>query len=177
MAITGASLQPIYDRLHAVQGYHPMSADTFADWSVEAGDKVTMSRDGEEIVAPIHNAKIVWRGSPQITLNSTGNEERESIAKVSRRKYGRGGGMNNDQRLYFNMWSEDGHLHSELEITESVLRTEYSAADSRLQSEFELTASHLYLEFDNFSESMRSYFASSSVINICWSCRTVHLRT
>ena len=164
MAITGASLQPIYDRLHAVQGYHPMSADTFADWTVEAGDIVTMSRDGEEITTPIHNAKIVWRGSPQVTLNSTGNEERESIARVSRKKYGRGGGMNNDQRVWYDMWDDDGHLHTSLEYTASHLTIEFEAGISSARTDFasalEMTASHLEVEFQQDITSMGAHFES-----------------
>ena len=158
MAITGASLQPIYDRLHAVQGYHPMSADTFADWSVEAGDIVTMSRDGEEIAAPIHNAKIVWRGSPQITLNATGNETRDSIARVSQKKYGRGGtGMRNDQKIRSEIYSTDSKLYSFIEQTETYILSVVADTANDLGSEILQTASQIRSEVHASNSQLYSY--------------------
>ena len=161
MAITGASLQPIYDRLHAVDTYHPMSADTFSDWAMEAGDIVTVSRDGNTITSPVHSMNVVWRGSPQTTINSTGKEERESISRTSKKKYGRGGGgMSNDQGFYKDLYSEDGRLHSELMYTESVLTAEFQAGIESTRADFtsalEFTASHLEVEFNDNISSLHS---------------------
>lgn len=159
MAITGASLQPIYDRLHGAVPYHPMSADTFADWSIEAGDIVTMSRDGETSASPVHSAHVVWRGSPIVTLNSEGKEKRDSIARISRRKYNRSGaGIVNTQAIYYDLYSDDGRLHSELAYSESILRVEFSNADSALRGEIEITASHLRTEYQEADGRLQSEF-------------------
>jgi len=166
MAITGASLQPIYDRLHAVDTYHPMSADTFSDWAMEAGDIVTVSRDGNSITSPVHSMNVVWRGSPQTTINSTGKEERDSISKTSKKKYGRGGGgMSNDQGFYKDLYSEDGRLHSELMYTESKLTLEFEAGIESTRIDFasalEYTASQLEIEFAAGISSTRADFTSA----------------
>ena len=150
MAITGASLQPIYERLNSIEKYHPMNASTFSDWSVEAGDVVTMTRGTKNNQVPVHSAHIVWRGSPVVAFNSNGNEERDSIAKVSKRKYGR--------------TSEDGLLHTELSHTASGLRIEFeSGIDSAredFQSELEFTSSALQIAFEAGISSARTDFAS-----------------
>lgn len=144
MAIQDASLTPIYERLNGVTGYHPMSAETFADWSVEAGDMISVSRDSTAYVSPVHSTKIVWRGAPQITINSTGKEKRDTIAKISRRKYGRSGaGMRNDQGIHNDLYSDDGVLHSSITQTERVIRSEVSASNSQIYTYVEQTASYI----------------------------------
>lgn len=81
-------LQGIYNRLNGAAGYHPFTATTFGDWSLEAGDTVTMSRDSNTQVSPVSSTSLVWRGSPELTLESTGEQKRPSVAKLSARKYG-----------------------------------------------------------------------------------------
>lgn len=88
-----AKLQPIYQRLNGTAEYHPLNAETFSDWSMEAGDAVTISRNGEEYVSPVHTATLKWTGQPKISVESTGSNEREPLAKMSIRQYsGAGGG-------------------------------------------------------------------------------------
>ena len=103
---------------------------------------------------------MVWKGnSPTVQIKSTGEKERESVAKTSRKKYGRGSaGVRSQENIYRQFTSPDGLLHSELEISESHLRTEFDDVANSLRSEFEITASHLRTEFDDVSNSLRSEF-------------------
>jgi len=165
MAIQNASLTQIYDRLHGVSGYHPMSAETFYDWSVEAGDAVTVSRDNVAYTSPVSSMKLVWRGSPQVTLNAAGKQERDSVTKTSQRKYGRGGtAMQMNQGVYKDLYSDDGRLHSQLMFTESKLEIEFQAGIESTRVDFasalEYTASHLEVEFAAGIESTRVDFTS-----------------
>ena len=101
MATTGATLDSIYERLHNAPEYHPFNADTFSDWSMEAGDMIRISRDGKDYDSPVHNSTLNWKGQSQISVSSEGNEKRESIAKATKKKYGRGGsGYRNDNHLW-----------------------------------------------------------------------------
>ena len=145
-----ASLDPIKTRLYGANPYHPVEAETFSDWSLEAGDVVTLKRGEDEYDSPVHTARMVWKGAPQISLNSTGNKERDAVAKVSKKKYrGGSGGMRTQNYIWHDFYSEDGYLHSELLMTESVLRTEFTDGLYGLHSELEITASHLYSHFES----------------------------
>ena len=86
-----ASLNNIYDRLNGVASYHPFTADTFADWSLEAGDIVTIGRDGQNITSPVSSTTIRWNGSQQVSIESRGEKERESVAKMSAKAFNSGG--------------------------------------------------------------------------------------
>lgn len=88
--VSGASLGGIYDRLHDASEYPPLTAKTFADWSMEAGDIVTIQRDGKSYTSPAMNNTTVWRKKQQVSVNSTGKEKHDTVAKMSQRKF-RGG--------------------------------------------------------------------------------------
>lgn len=87
-----ASLQPIYERLNGADSYHPFSANTFTDWAIEAGDIVTITRENESFTSPVHSSHLSWRGSPQMTLQSRGKKELDSIGKATQKKFARSGG-------------------------------------------------------------------------------------
>ena len=90
--VSGADLGPILDRLKNTPRNRPMDAGTFADWSTEAGDTVTMRREGTSFQSQVHSSSMTWRGgSPTVEMNSTGNEKRDPITKISKQKYSRGG--------------------------------------------------------------------------------------
>ena len=148
MATTGASLQPIYERLNGMQRHHPLDAETFADWSMEAGDTVKVTRGGDEYEAPVHTSTLVWKGgAPKITVNSTGNEKRDALTKLERRNFGRGGGgvrvakkqftyEVNQEHLWYEVMDENGKV-SRLSVDVDGLNHEVFDADghvSRLQN-------------------------------------------
>ena len=152
------SLEPIYDRLHGANTYHPFSANTFQDWATEAGDIVTISRGDDDYEVPVHSAHLSWHGSPQVVLNGTGNKERESIEKAAQRKYARGGGgYRASQMLYREFTDEDGLLHSSLLMSASQLKTEFQAANSTIYSTILQTASEIRTEVGNANSGIYSF--------------------
>ena len=147
-----ASLQPIYNRLNQAPQYHPMSAETFADWAMEAGDVIAVSRDGRQYSAPVHSSTLRWKGKQEISINSDGNREREAVSRISQQKYhrsGGGGGMSNQQELYWEMTSEDGLLHAAIHATETELRSEYQTADGTLNTAIVQNREAISLEATN----------------------------
>ena len=158
--ITGASLQPILRKINDLPNYHPFEADAFSDWSMEAGDLITINRGEESYTSPANVTRMVWKGNaPTVQISSTGNKEREPIAKVSRKKYGRGSaGIRSQEGIFRNFTSEDGILHSSLAITESYLRTEFHNESDSLRSYFDMTSSHMRTEFIDEVHSLRGDF-------------------
>ncbi len=155
--VTGASLSGIYGRLNGVSGYHPISANTFADWSVQAGDVVSVIRGEDSYESPVHTSRMVWKGAPEIELNSTGNKEREAITKVARKKYGRGSSaINTEQSIYREFTSSDGLLYSAIYMSASVLRTEFYASESTIYSYIEQTASGIRQVVANTASGLQS---------------------
>lgn len=179
--MANASLRPLYERLNGVLSYRPLSANTFTDWSMEAGDVVTVIRGDEEYDVPVHNSSLVWKGKQQISIESTGAKKRDPIARSSAKKYGRGGAaVRNSEYIFKEMYSEDGYLHSYVLMTASVLRTEFTASisgtseylysfieqtASSIRADVGNTASGLYSEIVQTAEEiMSSVYASNSEI-------------
>ena len=162
--VTGASLTPIYERLRDMPTHHPVSAETFSDWSLEAGDTVTISRDGKAYRSPVHTSTLTWKGkTPTITVNSTGNERRDAVSKVSRKKYNSGAaGMRNNQGLYNDVWSEDGHVHSVISQTASTLTLYVNNKYSQMTSGLKLTSSSAALYVNNKYTQMTSGLSLTS---------------
>lgn len=164
MATTGASLQPIFDRLKGVEQHHPMDASTFSDWSMEAGDTITVSRDGKSYKSPVHTSSMVWKGgAPKISVNSMGNEEREAVARVSRQKYGRSGaGQRIQQGLYSDVWDEDGHVHSVIAQTASTIDLYVEDKYNQMAAGLALTSSSAALYVNDRYRQMQSGLALTS---------------
>ena len=161
--IHGASLDGIFERLTSVPSYHPLEAETFADWSLEAGDIVTVSRDGKSYPSPVHTAALTWRGQPEITVNSSGNEERDPVAKVSKKKYNRGsGGIRNNIGFYNDVWAEDGHVHSVISQTASEITAFVEDVYAQMVSGLQLTSSSAALYVRDMYNQMTSGLALTS---------------
>lgn len=91
-AVNSAS-QNILDALSEVGQFKPVSADTFADWTVQAGDVVSF-RSGDEVYkTPLYSTNLTWKGSPRITMESTGDDKSAQIPLFQRRQYGGGAGL------------------------------------------------------------------------------------
>lgn len=158
--ITGASLRPIYDRLHGAPEYHPLEADTFADWSMEAGDIVTITREGKNYTSPVHNTTIVWRKSQQVKVSSTGKEERGSIAKASQKKAMRGGSiLRHDEYMHYYVEDQYHQMQAGLEATASTLNLYVDNKYAQMRSGLDLTSSTAHLYTDNKYAQMRSGLA------------------
>ena len=48
MSTVAEARAAIYERLQNAPQYHPANADTFLDWNTQAGDVITIQRDGED---------------------------------------------------------------------------------------------------------------------------------
>lgn len=109
--MTGASLDKILTRLSSSGQNRPMNAGTFADWSTEAGDRVTMTRDGQSYTSQVHSTTMTWKGgAPTVEMNSTGNEKRDPITKISKRKYGRSGAGGRISQQTYDWQVDQEHL-------------------------------------------------------------------
>lgn len=162
-----ASLTPIFERLNGVPAYHPMSADTFADWAMEAGDMVTMSRGEDSITSPVSTSRMVWRGQQQITLEATGSKEREAISKISKRKYGRGGGgMTSASYIYHEIADTYNNLRTIIMATESGITTMVSNNYRGLSSYIQQSSSSIDAKLNSYYNGLSSHLnITSSSLN------------
>lgn len=144
-------LDPIFNRLNNAPNYHPMTASTFADWALEAGDYVQISRGGQVFTAPIHISHVKWNGSQTVEIESSGSRERDPVAKMSARKYGsngndmRGGyrATKQGQGILSEVWSSDSTMYSVISQTSSQVYSEMGNLSSGLYSSIEQTASSI----------------------------------
>lgn len=91
-------VNPIYQRLNGIQDYHPFTANTFADWSLEAGDIVSINRGGTTYSGPTQINTIKWNGQQQVTVEVPGEQTRGSVARMSAETYNGGNGGGNSYR-------------------------------------------------------------------------------
>lgn len=155
--VRGASLQPIYNQLNSAPAYHPLEADTFADWSLEAGDIVTVTRDNKGYASPVHSSVVSWRKQPQVTISSTGNESRESISKISQKKYrGGSGSLRNSQYLHYYVEDQYKQMRSGLELTTSSASLYVQDAYKQLKAGLDLTSSSASLYVEDKYNQMKS---------------------
>lgn len=130
-----ASLNDIYDRIHGVTNYHPFTATTYADWSLEAGDTVTIGRDETEQSAPVHTATMRWNGRQQISLEARGEKTRGPVAKMSAKAFNGGGNGGSGYRSGGRRATQEKERYTDLVRTDE--RIEAYAVDTKK----ELTAS------------------------------------
>lgn len=155
--ITGASLNKIYNRLNSAPEYHPMEADTYADWSLEAGDTVKVSRDGNDYSSPVHSTSLSWKKSQQMTLSSSGSEERESVSKQSQKKYSSGSsGLRGSQYLHYFVEDNYRGLKSGLELTTSSAALYVNNKYTQMSSGLKLSESSAHLYVNNRYKQMSS---------------------
>lgn len=147
--------------LRNVSPYHPLVADTFGDWAVEAGDKVTLTKDGASYTSPVHETTLTWNGQPKLEIVSNGNEERAPIEKMATKKYNSRGSTSgirdasklytfevNQKHLLYDVYNEEyGRLHACIEITSSAIRALMEDWYNGLFGYLEMTASHLLVQF------------------------------
>ena len=158
MASNG-SLDPIYERLNGADRYHPFTADAFSDWSMEAGDTITVTRDGHTYESPVHTSTLRWNGQPKLSVSSEGNESRDSVTRQTKSKYGRGGsGLRNDLAMRRYMSDIYGALTSSLELSESRLWLGFRGMYDGLRSDLEFTRSALQVEFGGMYDGLSSHF-------------------
>ena len=155
--VTGASLNPIFSRLNSAPEYHPLEADTFADWAVEAGDMVTVTRDGTSYKSPVHEASMNWRRGQEIQLSSTGKQTRDPVSRMTQRKYKSGGsGLRNDGYIHLYVQDQYNQLQSGLELTASSAYLYSKDFYKQMESGLKLTASSAHLYTQNMYNQMKT---------------------
>ena len=155
--VTGANLTPIYNQLRSAPEYHPLEANTFADWSVEAGDIVTVTRDGRSYKSPVHSQTTNWNKKQRVSVSSTGNEKRESVSKTSQRKFGRvGSGLRASQESYTHIVTSYNQMTAGLELASSSAALYVDNKYSQMRAGLNLTSSSASLYVDNKYSQMKA---------------------
>ena len=131
--------QGIYNRLNGASQYTPLSAETFGDWSMEAGDVVTVTKDGKSYASPVMIAGTDWRGAGTVTVESTGNRKREPLSVLSRKKFsGGGGGYWNSKKAFTRIDKNDERVsiiaekQTELGGKVTTLRSDFTVMSNRI---------------------------------------------
>lgn len=158
--VSGASLAPIYNRLNAAPSYHPLEADTFADWSLEAGDIVTVTRDGKSYESPVHSSTVTWKKGQQVKVSSGGNEERDSVSKMSQRKFNRGSsGLRATEERYRQIETSYNGMRSGLILASSSAALYVNNKYTQMQSGLVLSESSARLYVDSKYTQMQAGLA------------------
>lgn len=112
-----ATLDNIFNRMSAAQSYRPGNTTIFDDVSLEAGDIISISSDGEEHPTVLSTMDLVWNGSAMVSVNSQGQEKRDSLTEMSRRKFngemggsGGGYGYRNTHKMYTDIIQNDAYI-------------------------------------------------------------------
>lgn len=85
--------QAIYSGLRAAPIYHPVDVTLLPDdWTLEAGDVVTVQNAGESYNVPVFALDYTWKGGLTAEAQSTGNQKREPLSALRKRYYGGVGG-------------------------------------------------------------------------------------
>lgn len=86
-------LENVLSKMQATPEFRPMSADTFADWSIEAGDIITIETDSKNQTFPVFSSDMDWGGAARSTLSSSGSRTRPTLSKQERQQYAAFGGV------------------------------------------------------------------------------------
>lgn len=154
-----AELKPIYERLNGTGTYHPFSANTFSDWSLEAGDTITVTREGKSYTSPVHNSTVKWAGQQQISVESTGERKRGSVAKMSASNYNYGNGGGNSYRVGGYRASM---IESHIEESENRVRSSVDNLDKKLGTRIEQTENQVSMSVGRLRYSKVEKYASKS---------------
>lgn len=107
---------PIYNRLISYAAFRPVNARTLCDWSIQAGDIISIEQNGAAYAIPIYVQTITWNGSARVTYESTGSAERPPVDIVNRRIF-------NQRRATHELQITVNGINSRLESTEGDVAT------------------------------------------------------
>lgn len=86
-------LDNVLSKMQGTPAFKPAYADTFGDWSLEAGDIITVETDTRQESMPIFSTDTTWTGAARTSLTCTGSKERGTIPKQQRQSYNSGYGL------------------------------------------------------------------------------------
>ena len=94
MAATSTANQAILTRLQSMTSFHPATADLFADWTLDPGDVVTVTKGEESFAVPIYRMNMEWKGDStgktRIQIESSGAQKRPPYSELKRGSYSGG---------------------------------------------------------------------------------------
>lgn len=154
-----AELNPIYERLNGTDTYHPFSANTFSDWSLEAGDTITVTRDGQRYTSPVHSSTLRWSGQQQISVESTGDKERGPVAKMSASNYAYASGGGNSYRTGAR---RQKIIEGELEQSDENFTRRINNFEERIGTRFEQTDRSVSMSVGTLKYSKVANYSSKS---------------
>lgn len=79
-------IENLLQKMQQTPAFHPMSADTFSDWSIEAGDIISVDADGVVQPFPVFTSELDWAGAAKSTLSCDGSQARQPLRKQERRE-------------------------------------------------------------------------------------------
>lgn len=118
------SVQDIYNKLRTVPDYHPSSVELFDDFTLEAGDVISVQSGDEHYALPIFAQHTVWTGSAMVTAQSQGEQERKPLPALQRKLYGGGAGGYQQQKENEEKFKRFEHFIEETDERFSMLYTE-----------------------------------------------------
>lgn len=120
----------IYNQLSQFPAFSPITATAVCDWSIEAGDIISIEINEESYLFPVYCQTITWNGCARVSYESTGAELRPVMSVANRTKLAQG-----------------RQIH-EIEVTIDGLSSTVSNTDGRVTA-LELTVNGLELEVTN----------------------------
>lgn len=78
---------PIYNRLVAFKAFSPIIARAVCDWSIDAGDVISIEFNGISYSLPIYRQSITWNNAARVTYESTGSRSRPVVSAVNRQLF------------------------------------------------------------------------------------------
>lgn len=79
-------IENLLQKMQQTPAFRPMSADTFSDWSIEAGDIISVDADGVVHPFPVFTSELDWAGAAKSTLSCDGSQARQPLRKQERRE-------------------------------------------------------------------------------------------
>lgn len=92
MSTVAQAKAAIYNRLASAPTFHPASADLFSDFTLQSGDVITVTSDNTSYNVPIYGMQMKWNGNSKVSVQSTGNEKRDSLERMIQSASSGGGG-------------------------------------------------------------------------------------
>jgi len=153
----------IYSTLASAPTIHPGTADLFTDWTLQGGDVIVVHSDNVPYEMPVYSSVIKWTGQPKVTVSSSGNEQLDSIEDAAQKKAATKGNSyrravttaQQNNEIHRAIYSEDGYMHTYIDVTASSIRTEVGSAISGMaQSVIEQTSTYIRTEVANAASSI-----------------------
>lgn len=176
---------PIYTRLSSFASYYPVATTIITDWSVCAGDIMSITYDGITYSVPIFQQNLSWRGAfVKSELFSSGNPNRTELSATNRSEYRAGRKVHTLENTVDSLVS----IISDMEGNLSSLAQTISDITSRVQdaegnitqlqqtsTEITTTVSGLNTSLTNVTNDVSSLWTFASTAHVEDSGETVNL--